>query len=89
MRHPNFMRQHVPVYMTICRQAFGKTSLASTHDIDFFLPDTGPLSNASYRKRLNTSGGTKKIKLPKSSVEVKATGFNTALLWRPDAIILL
>ena len=55
---------------TPCRQAFGKTSTASTHDIDFFLPDTGPLSNDSYRKRLNTSMGTQNIKLPKSGVEV-------------------
>jgi hypothetical protein len=52
------------------RQAFGKTSTASTHDIDFFLPDTGPLSNDSYRKRLTTSMGTKKVKLPKSGVQV-------------------
>lgn len=56
------------------RHAFGKTSIASTGDIDFFLPDTGPLSTESYRKRLTTSMGTKQVKLPKSGVQVRATG---------------
>ena len=54
-----------------CRHAFGKTSIASTGDIDFFLPDTGPLSTESYRKRLTTSMGTKQVKLPKSGVQVR------------------
>ena len=53
------------------RHAFGKTSIASTGDIDFFLPDTGPLSTESYRKRLTTSMGTKQVKLPKSGVQVR------------------
>lgn len=40
------------------------------HDIDFFLPDTGPLSTESYRRRLSTSLGTQAINLPKSGVQV-------------------
>lgn len=63
-----------------CRQAFGKTSTASTHDMDFFLPDTGPLSNDSYRKRLSTSGGTQTLKLPKSGVEVRASYCSKSLV---------
>jgi hypothetical protein len=62
------------------RHAFGKTSIASTGDIDFFLPDTGPLSTESYRKRLTTSMGTKQIKLPKSGVQVRKQGSRPAAI---------
>ena len=54
-----------------CRKAFGKTSATLPNDIDFFVPDTGPLNAESYKARLVTSNGTQQVKLPQSGVIVR------------------
>ncbi len=54
-----------------CRKAFGKTSATLPNDIDFFVPDTGPLNAESYKARLVTSNGTQQVKLPQSGVVVR------------------
>jgi len=54
-----------------CRKAFGKTSATLPNDIDFFVPDTGPLNAESYKARLVTSNGTQQVKLPQSGVVLR------------------
>ena len=54
-----------------CRKAFGKTSASLPNDIDFFVPDTGPLNAEAWKARLVTSNGTQQVKLPSSGVIVR------------------
>ena len=54
-----------------CRKAFGKTSASLPNDIDFFVPDTGPLNAEAWMARLVTSNGTQQVKLPRSGVIVR------------------
>lgn len=64
-------RQSLENISELYKKAFGKTSALSREDIDFFLPDTGPLNPESYRSRLVTSNGTQTLKLPHSGVSIR------------------
>ena len=54
-----------------CRKAFGKLSASLPNDIDFFVPDTGPLNAEAWKARLVTSNSTQQVKLPYSGVIVR------------------